>query len=156
MCLDLLGADDQLGQRANLYAVTVNDDLCNVVARGNLKHGFHHDILHDGTKTARAGITLDGKLCDCFERIIGQCQLDVVHIKELNVLLQQCRLWLLDDTKQRILVKIIQRNNDGKSADQLGDQTVLDNIVGCDVTVNAAVAPSFISTSVLTAPDTPM
>ena len=78
------------------------------------------------------------------ERLLAELQLGAFHVEEAAVLLGQRVLRLGQDRDQRDFVQLIERRDDRQAADELRDQTVLDQVLGLDVVEQvAAVRPSF-------------
>src|SRR5205823_243862 len=57
-------------------------------------------------------------------------QVDAVELEELAVLLDQRVLGLDEDADQRFLVEVGHRADDRKAADELGDETELEEVLG--------------------------
>ena len=76
------------------------------------------------------------------QRILAELELGAFHVEQPAVLLGQRILRLGQDRDQRRLVQLIERRHHRQAADELRDQTVLDQILGLDVVEQvAAVRP---------------
>src|SRR5262249_33743739 len=64
------------------------------------------------------------------ERVVGEHEVDVVEVEELLVLLHQRVLRLDEDPHERVLVEVVHDTDDGQAADELGDQTELQQVLG--------------------------
>ena len=71
---------------------------------------------------------------------IGEGKLNTVQLKELLILLDDRVLGLGENLDQRIVVKLGKRNDDGETANKLGNETEFDDIVGGNVAEYAAAA----------------
>src|SRR6185503_11757547 len=72
-----------------VHYIARNDDLLDPVEAGQVEHRLEQDRLHDRAEAACAGLALDGALGDRGERIGVEVQLDVFHLEEPLVLLDQ-------------------------------------------------------------------
>src|SRR5690606_27645642 len=94
------------------------------------EHRVEQDALHDGAQAARAGLALDGLAGDGAERLFVDRKLDVLHLEQALELLHKRVLRLLQNLLQGLLVEVLERRHDRQAADELGDQTVLEQILG--------------------------
>ncbi len=74
------------------------------------------------------------------ERVLGEGQLDVLHLEQPLILLDQRVLRLGQDLHQRVLVEILQRRDDRQTADEFRDQAELQQILRLDVAEDFAGA----------------
>src|SRR4051794_35498689 len=105
-------------------------DLIDTVHRRQVEHRIEQDAFQDRTQSARAGLPFDRLNRDRMQRVIGELELDILHVEQLGVLLYQCVLRLDQDLDQRRLVEIEERRDDRQAADELGDQAELEQILG--------------------------
>ena len=70
---------------------------------------------------ARAGLPLDGLPGNGVKRVVGELQLDVLHVEQLGVLLDQRVLRLDQDLDQGGFVEVLQRRDHRQTADELRD-----------------------------------
>ena len=75
---------------------------------------------------------------------IGKLQIDLLHFKELLVLLHQGIFRFLEDLNERFLVELIQRGHHRQPTDELRDQAVLEKIDGLDLGKNLAEVLAFL------------
>src|SRR6478609_3242094 len=108
-----------------------------------VEHGLEQDALEDRTQAPRAGLALDRPAGDRAERLVGEGELDVLHLEQALILLDQRVLRIREDLLQRGLVEIFQRRNDGQTADELRDQTILQQILRLDMAEDFARAAIF-------------
>src|SRR5436190_389911 len=67
--------------------VLVDMDLVDPVHRRQIEHGVEQDALEDRTEPARAGLPVDRLAGDRAQRVVGEAQLDLLHVEQLLVLL---------------------------------------------------------------------
>ena len=89
-------------------------------------------------KSARAGLALDRLAGDRAKRLVGEGQLDVLHLEQPLVLFHQRVLRIGQDLLQRSFVEILQRRDHRQAADEFRDQAVLQQILRLDVTEDFA------------------
>ena len=61
-----------------------------------------------------------------------------LHLEQPLILLHQCVLGLGENELQRRLVEILECGDDGQSANEFGDQAILQEILGLDLTEDLA------------------
>src|SRR5207237_1511656 len=66
-------------------------------------------------------------------RVARELELDAVELEELAVLLHQGVLGLDEDAHERLLVEVRHGADDRQAADELGDQTELQQVLGQDL-----------------------
>ena len=79
------------------------------------------------------------------QRLVGEAQLDVLHVEQLLILLHQRVLRLDQDLDQGFLVEVLERGDHRQAADELGDQAELEQILGLGLLqhlAGAAVSPA--------------
>src|SRR5579872_774741 len=111
----------------------VHHDARHVAHRGQLVHGIEQHRLEDGAQSARAGLSRHGAMRHRLERLVAELELGAFHLEEPPILLGEGVLGLGEDRDQRPLIELIERRDDRQAADELGDQAVLDQILGLDV-----------------------
>ena len=119
-------------------------NLANVRSGGNFEHHIRHGLLQNGAESACTGVTLQRHSGDRAQRLVLKGQRDAVHIKQLHILLDQGVLGLADDANECFVVKIVQRDDDGQTTDQLGNQAEFHNVVRSNVAENALFAALFL------------
>ena len=67
------------------------------------------------------------------QRLVLEGQVDVLHLEQALVLLDQRVLRLLQDPLQRVLVEVLERREHRQAADELGDQAELQQVLGLDL-----------------------
>ena len=103
--------------------------------------GVGRDIVHNGNQqifdhaaqTARAALALDRFAGDGMQGGIGKDQLGVIEMQQLLVLAYQAVFRLSQHADQGVLVQRIQHGDDRQTADQLGNQAELDQIIWLDL-----------------------
>ena len=134
--ITLLSANNSL--RFTLDEFAGDDDLIDAFLGGELKHEVHHKLLHNSAESACARIFSKRVLGDSFKRAVVKCELDLVHTKQLHVLLDNRVFGVSQNSYQRVAVKIGECNDNGQTSHKLGYKTELDNIVRNDGAVNTA------------------
>src|SRR3990172_7278062 len=110
--------------------LAVDHALGHVAARGQLVHRVQQDLFHDRAEAPRTGGPQDRLVGDRVERVVGELELDAVELEELAVLLHQRVLRLGEDVDERLLVQVVDVGDHRKSADELRDQPVLEQVLG--------------------------
>lgn len=118
---------------AALHGVLVDGDADDGGVVRHIVHDGHEDVLHHAAQAAGAGLALDGLAGDGMESLVGDVQLHIVHRQQLFILLDQTVAGLFQHAHQRILVQVVQHGDDRQTADQLGDEAELDEVVGFDL-----------------------
>src|SRR6266478_707901 len=118
-------------------------DLFDAFQARQIEHGFEQDAFENRTQAARAGLALDRLAGDCAKRLIGERQLDVLHLEQPLILLHQRVLRIGQDLLERSFIEILQRGDHRQAADELRNQAVLQQILGLDVTEDLAGAAIF-------------
>ncbi len=67
------------------------------------------------------------------QAVVAELQLGAVHLEQAPILLGQRVLRILEDRDQRGLVEFLERRHHRQAADELGDQPVLDQVLGLHV-----------------------
>ena len=73
---------------------------------------------------------MDGLIGDRVQCVGGELQFHTVHLEQTGVLLHQGVLGSGQDLDQRFLVQVSHRGDDRETADELRDQTELDQVLG--------------------------
>src|SRR6266852_5634378 len=113
-------------------------DLFDAFQARQIEHGFEQDAFENRTQAARAGLALDRLAGDRAKRLVGEGQLDVLHLEQPLILLHQRVLRIGQNLLERSFVEILQRGDHRQAADELRDQAVLQEILGLDVTEDFA------------------
>src|SRR6266851_962116 len=95
----------------------------------DLEHRVEQRLFDDRLQSARTGAPKQGQLSDRIERSLLEHELDIVQREELLVLLDQGVLGLGEDAHDVLLVKVVQRDDDRQAADELGDESVLQEVL---------------------------
>ena len=115
-------------------------DLLDAFQRRQLEHGVEQDRFHDRAQAARAGLAVDGALGDRRQRVLVEGQVDVLHLEQPLVLLDQRVLRLGQDLDQRRLVEVLERRQHRQAADEFRDQAELQQILRLDLAEQLADA----------------
>src|SRR5690606_21046191 len=91
-------------------------------------------------QTSCARLALHRLLRDRTQRILPKLELDALHLEEPLILLRERVLRLRENLDERRFVELLERRNDGQPADELGNQTVLDEVLGLYVVKQLADA----------------
>src|SRR5512139_2317605 len=106
-----------------------DDALADVALRRDLVHHVEHDVLEDGAKAPRAGLPLDRLLGYGVQRLVGEFELHVLEVEQPLVLADQGVFRPGEDLHQGVLGKLVQRRQDRKPPDELGDEAVPDHVL---------------------------
>src|SRR5277367_2107037 len=117
-------------QHVVLDGLLGHHDLGDVVAAGDVVHHRQQDFFHDRAQAAGPGAAVNRLLSDRFQGILGELELDVVHLEKPRVLLDQGVLGLGQDFDQRFHVQVRDRGDYRQPADEFGNQPVFDQIFG--------------------------
>src|SRR6266571_1656795 len=109
-----------------------DDALLEPLDGRQLVHDLEHDLLQDRPEPARAGPPLERLLRDRRHRVVRELQADLLEVEVLLVLPGDRVLRLPEDADQRGLVEVVERRDDRQPADELGDEPVLQEILGLD------------------------
>ena len=105
----------------SVYIIRRNGHLPDVPILRNFVHDVHHEALNDRTKGPGSGILLHRLLRNRVKRVLLKVQLHIIQRKELLILLQNGISRLLQNSHQHILIQILQRADNGKTTDKLGN-----------------------------------
>src|SRR5262249_26878812 len=89
------------------------------------------------------GLALDHLAGDRATRLVGEGQVDVLHLEQPLVLFHQRVLGIGEDLLQRGLIEVFQRVDDRQTADEFRDQVVLEQIFRLDMAEDLAGAAVF-------------
>ena len=78
---------------------------------------------------------LKGRCRDSAHGAVGEAESDAVHLEQPFVLFQERVLRLGQDLHQGFFLKLMQGCDDWQSADKLGNQTVLNEVLGLNACV---------------------
>src|SRR2546425_2683712 len=113
-------------------------DFLDAFQARQIEHGVEQDTFHDRAQAARAGLAVDGLAGNGPQRLLRQREVDRLHLEQPLVLLHQRVLWLGENELERGLVEVLERGNDGQSADEFRDQAVFQEVLRLDLTENFA------------------
>src|SRR5437773_6207599 len=128
----LLRFRDEEGPLAVQDDLARDDALLEPLDGRQLVHDLEHDLLQDRPEPARAGPPLERLLRDGRHRVVRELQADLLEVEVLLVLLDDRVLRLPQDADERRLVEVVERRDDGQPADELGDEPVLQEVLGLD------------------------
>src|SRR5947209_213528 len=109
-----------------------DDALLEPLDGRQLVHDLEHDLLQDRPEPPRASPPLERLLRDRRHRVVRELQADLLEVEVLLVLPGDRVLRLPEDADQRGLVEVVERRDDRQPADELGDEPVLQEILGLD------------------------
>src|SRR5881397_315227 len=95
-------------------------------------HDLEHDLLQDRPEPPRASPPLERLLRDRRHRVVRELQADLLEVEVLLVLPGDRVLRLPEDADQRGLVEVVEGRDDRQPTDELGDEPVLQEILGLD------------------------
>src|SRR5882724_600446 len=113
--------------------ILVDQALLDVALRGDGVHEVEHQFLENDAQAAGADVSLQRLLGDRHHGFLGELELHPFELEDGLVLANEAVLRLLEDAHQRLLVELLERRDDRQAADELGDQPVLDEVLGEDV-----------------------
>ena len=96
---------------------------------GELIHELHHELFHDGAQTAGTRIACQGFLCNGFQCLVLKDKAHVVHAEQLHVLLDNGVFRIPENPDECIAIQVVQGHDDGKTANQLGNETEFHDIM---------------------------
>src|SRR6185436_13389460 len=88
---------------AALDHLTGDDELFDALLRRQGVHGIKQQLFENHHQAARAYFSVYRLASDSLQRVFGELQLDVIEVKFLLVLLNECILWLSENLDQRAL-----------------------------------------------------
>jgi hypothetical protein len=98
------------------------------------EHGVEQDLFHDRAQATGAGLALDAALLgDLLQRFLVEGQLDLFHLEQTLILLDQGVLRLGQDLDQGRLVEILERREHRQTADEFRNQAELHQIFRLDI-----------------------
>src|SRR6266540_4160506 len=103
--------------------------LRDIGARRQLEHDVEERVLDDRAEAARARLALERLVGDLPERVLGEDELDVVVGEEALVLLDERVLRLGQDLDEVLTLKLVDGGDNRQPTDELGDQTVREQIL---------------------------
>src|SRR6478672_238394 len=118
-------------------------DLLDAFQARKVEHGLEQDALEDRAQAPRAGLALDRPAGDRAKRLVGEGELDILHLEQPLVLLHQRVLRIGQNLLQRSLVEIFQGRDHRQAADEFRDQAVLQQIFRLDMAEDFAGAAVF-------------
>ena len=126
-----------LGQQQRFDAVLdrlLGDDAAlDVGTARDLEHAVQEHVLDDRLEAACPGPAGEGSLGDRPQGPFVEGELHVVQGEELLVLLHEGVLGLGEDADDVLLVEVIEGDHDRQPADELGDEPVLEEILGLEL-----------------------
>src|SRR4051794_6234729 len=124
------GLGDERRRQPALDGLARDDALLHVAPRGQLELHVEQDLLDDRPQAAGAGLALERLVGDGLERLVGEHELDPVEREEALELLGERVPRLGEDLQQIGLRELVHRAHYRQAADELGDQPVLDEVLG--------------------------
>jgi len=109
-----------------------DDALADILPRGDLVHHVQQDVLDDGAQPPRPRLVCHGPLGGRLQSIVGEDQLHAVQGEEPLVLLDDGVPGLRQDADQHLLVQGVHADHHRQAPHELGDQAVLQQVVGDD------------------------
>src|SRR6266542_1668595 len=122
-------AENRDGVRVVLDHVLGNDAFLDVLVRRDLVHHVEHEVLDDDLQTPCPDVPGESFLGDGFDGVIGKTKLDVLEFQHRLILLDERVLRLSQDLDERSLIELCQGRDHRKAADELGDHSVLDQVL---------------------------
>src|SRR3954466_1949508 len=105
-----------------------DDALADLLLARERIHQVEHQIFDDHAQAARADLARQRLLRDRLERVVRELELHVLVLEQLHVLTRDGVAGLREDLDQRGPIELVQRADDGKAADEFGDEPVLDQV----------------------------
>src|SRR6266403_627989 len=129
----LLGPMDDVGFVLSFDHLFVDHDLLHVAQRGQVIHRVEQHVLQDRAQAPGARLSLHRLSCHGAQRVLPEVEFDAFHVEQFPILLGERVLRLQQDRDQRVLVQLFERRHHRQAADELGNQTVLDEIFGLGI-----------------------
>src|SRR5262245_33508044 len=107
-----------------------DDALRQPLNGGQLVHHVEHDVLQDRPEPTGPGAALERLAGDRHHRVVGELQADLLQLEVLLVLLEDRVLRLSQDADQGRLVQVVERRHHRQPADEFGDETELEQVLG--------------------------
>src|SRR3954462_1342756 len=104
--------------------------LLDVAAGGQLELDLEQDLLEDRPQAAGAGLALERLVGDRRKRVLGEDELDAVEGEEPLELLHERVARLGEDRDEVVARELVDGAHDGEAADELGDEPVVDEVLG--------------------------
>src|SRR5215208_4700972 len=105
-----------------------DDHLAQLLLAGHGVHQVEHQIFDDHAQAARADLARQRRFRNRLECVVREAQLDVLVLEQLLVLTRDRVAWLREDLYERRPVELVERADDRQTADELGDEAVLDQV----------------------------
>src|SRR5260221_6088325 len=132
-----IGVDvERLGAALDDFAI--DDDLADARQAGQLEHRIEQDRLEDRAQPARPGLAQDRPVRDGLQSLLVELEMDVFHLEQPLILLDESVLRLGQYLDQRLLVEIVERRDDGEAADEFGDQAEFEQIFRFEIAQDLA------------------
>src|ERR671912_2136255 len=127
------GGSHERGLHPVTYGVGIHRAFGNVRPARQLVHRRKECRLQDAPEPARPCAPLQRLLRNRLQRVLGEGEVDLVVAEELPVLPYQGVLRLGEDADEVLFGETAQSGDDRQPPDELGDQTVLEEVLGLDV-----------------------
>src|SRR5205809_1045339 len=128
----LLRFRDEEGPLAVQDDLARDDALLEPLDGRQIVHDLEHHLLQDRAEPARAGPPLERLLRDGRDGVVRKLQADLLEVEVLLVLLDDRVLRLSENPDERRLVEVVELRDYGQPADELGDEPVLQKVLGLD------------------------
>src|SRR3954454_352963 len=122
-------AGHQRGRGLLYHRVDVDQHRAHIAAAGQVVHGVEQHLFENGPKAACARATQQRLISDALECLAGEVELDVFEIEYLAVLLDERVLRFGEDLDQCVTIETAHRADHRQTADELGDQTELQQVL---------------------------
>src|SRR6516164_5721402 len=129
--------------RGTLDDLFRDHDLLDAFEARQVEHRVEQDTFHDRAQAARAGLAVDGLAGNSAQRLLGQREIDRLHLEQPLVLFHQRILGLGENELERRLVEVLERGHDGQSTDEFRDQAIFQQVLRLDLTENFTSATVF-------------
>src|SRR5829696_3574028 len=124
------GGGDQGGLQPALDGLLGHHALLDVAPRRQLELHLEQGLLDDRPQAARAGLALERLVGHRRECLLGEDELDRVEGEEPLELLDQGVARLGEDGDEVVARELVHGAHDRQAADELGDEAVLDEVLG--------------------------
>lgn len=118
---------------APCHRIRINGHLCDGGVRRDVVHDRNQQFFDDAAQTAGTALALHRFLGDGVQRVLGKDELGIVEVEQLLVLAHNAVLRLGQNSDKSFLVQRVKHRHNGQTADQLGDETELDEVVRLDL-----------------------
>src|SRR5580658_713740 len=117
-----------------------DDQLLDLLVAGHVVHQVEHQLLEDHAQATRANLALQRITSNRPRSLVGPRNLHALVLEELSVLFEDGVARTRQDVDQGSLVQFVQDTQHWQAANELGDETVLQQVLWLRLTQELRVA----------------